>query len=69
MAQKIDVNFEEIKAENEHKKLIPAVRATCTQCGHEVESFGREFASKRRCLALMREECPLGEDNYYVEEK
>ncbi len=45
---------------------IPGVCATCQQCGNTTESFGTSESSVRRCLALMREECPEGEENYYV---
>jgi hypothetical protein len=44
------------------------VVATCTRCDHQTESFGTGDASIRRCLVLLREECPRGERNYYVDE-
>jgi hypothetical protein len=47
---------------------VDGVQATCLRCGHVTESFGTGEASVRRCLALMREECPEGERNFYVEE-
>lgn len=45
----------------------PGVEATCTQCGHTTRSYGESDASVRRCLALMREECPEDERNFYVD--
>jgi len=45
------------------------VRATCSKCGHETMSFGDSEASVARCLAIMREECPRSEKNYYVEDE
>jgi hypothetical protein len=45
---------------------IPSVCARCLRCGHETESYGDSDASVRRCLVLMREECPRGERNFYV---
>jgi len=45
---------------------IPSVMATCTKCGHTTESYGQESVSIRRCLVLLREECPRNEGNYYV---
>jgi hypothetical protein len=45
---------------------IEGVRATCTRCGHATESFGTSDRSVKRCLVLMREECPEGEENFYV---
>lgn len=46
---------------------IDGVSAQCSKCGHIVESCGTSEASYRRCLAVMREECPRGEKNYYKE--
>ena len=45
---------------------IPGIEATCTKCGHTTESYGQESVSIRRCLVLLREECPRNEKNYYV---
>jgi ribosomal protein S27E len=45
-----------------------AVTAECGRCGHETTSFGTSDASIRRCLVLLREECPEGEENFYVDE-
>lgn len=44
------------------------VEVTCNRCGHVTESFGTGSDSIRRCLALMQEECPRGESNWYQEE-
>jgi hypothetical protein len=46
----------------------PGVEATCTECGHVTRSFGESAASVRRCLALMRDQCPRNDHNYYVTE-
>jgi hypothetical protein len=46
---------------------VPGVEVTCTDCGNVTTSKGETDRSVRRCLALMREECPEGEDNYYVD--
>lgn len=45
---------------------IPSVRVTCSRCGHEVESYGQHERSVRRCLVLLRQQCPRGEKNFYV---
>jgi tRNA(Ile2) C34 agmatinyltransferase TiaS len=47
---------------------VEGVEATCSRCGHTTESFGTNGASVRRCLVLMREECPNVETNFYVAE-
>lgn len=48
---------------------VEGVAAECSRCGHRTESFGRSEASAARCAALMREECPRGEKNFYVENR
>jgi hypothetical protein len=42
-----------------------AVEVTCRRCGHMTESDGTSSASVRRCMAMLRGECPNGEQNYY----
>ena len=37
-------------------------------CQHTTESFGTGEKSVKRCLVLMRQECPEGEENFYVGE-
>ena len=63
----VEVDIKEVEIENEDGREQEGVCATCSLCDHETESFGTGDASRRRCLALMREECPMGESNYYVE--
>lgn len=46
----------------------PITRAECMRCAHVTESFGTGEGSAKRCLALMREECPEDEENFYVDE-
>jgi hypothetical protein len=46
---------------------VESVEAICRECGHITESFGTDDPSVKRCLALMREECPRGQWNFYVE--
>lgn len=52
--------------ENDEGRDVLATVATCTECGHETCSFGTTDRSVKRCLVLMREECPAGCDNFYV---
>ena len=47
---------------------VEGVTAECSRCGHTTESYGTGEASVRRCLALMPEECPEGESNYYTDD-
>ena len=58
--------IEEIELEGDYGNDIDSVSATCTRCGLVTESYGTEEVSVNRCLALLNEECPNGEDNFYV---
>lgn len=51
---------------NEDGREVDGVCATCGRCEHETSSFGTGEASVKRCLVLLREECPDGESNFYV---
>ena len=46
---------------------VEGVVAECSRCGHETRSFGTGDRSRKRCMALMNEECPDDEDNFYVD--
>jgi hypothetical protein len=65
---KVSCSIDSIELENDDGYEIESVQATCSRCGHATESFGAGSVSVRRCLALMREECPEGETNFYVAE-
>ena len=64
---KVDCYFEEVEVEGNFSQNVDGVCATCDKCGHQVESYGTGDASRRRCLAVMHEECPEDENNYYVD--
>ncbi len=53
-------------AENDEGREVDAVAVTCSKCGHETISWGQDEPSVKRCLALLNEECPKGENNFYV---
>lgn len=62
----VKVEIEEVELENDDGREVLGVVATCSECDHQTESFGTSDRSIKRCLALMRDECPIGEENYYV---
>ena len=64
---KVECSIEEVELENDRGFMVEGVCATCSRCDHQVESFGTGEASRLRCLAVMREECPEGERNFYEE--
>lgn len=61
-----EVEYEDLEGEYTD---VPGVVVTCLRCDHCEESFGQTERSIRRCLLLMRENCPHGENNFYVEEE
>lgn len=65
---RVECNIEEIELENDHGRMQPSVQATCRACGHQTTSFGTAEPSIKRCLVLMRDECPEDEENFYVDE-
>lgn len=65
---KVRCETEEVDLPNEHGGTTPGIQVCCGRCGHTTESFGTGEKSVKRCLALLREECPEGETNYYVVE-
>lgn len=63
---KVECDVDYVILENDDGIEIESVCLTCTRCDHETESFGTSDASIRRCLVLMREECPNNEENWYA---
>lgn len=45
---------------------VPGLIITCTRCCHSVEVFGTEDNSVKRGAVMLRDECPLDEDNFYA---
>lgn len=57
-----------IELDGDNGEPIDSTCATCKRCGHETESYGTSSASARRCLVLLRKECPNKESNFYRED-
>jgi hypothetical protein len=64
---RIKCDITETTLEGDYGNGVESITATCSKCGHYTESYGTEEGSIKRCLALMNEECPKRENNYYVE--
>jgi hypothetical protein len=45
---------------------VEGVEVTCDKCGHSEQSGGTYESSLSRCAYLLRENCPRGENNFYV---
>lgn len=63
---RVKVCIEEETLHNDDGRPIEGIVATCEECKHQTESYGTSPSSVRRCLALLREECPREEANFYV---
>lgn len=64
----VDCQVDDVELENDAGREVDGVRVICLRCDHSVECFGRSGRSVRRALALLREECPNGEENFYKAE-
>jgi hypothetical protein len=63
---RVEVAVDEVTLENEDGKEVEGLLVTCSECDHEVEVFGVSERSVRRACVTLKEECPLGRENYYV---
>ena len=67
MSKKVECEVEYVAVPFNGKEIL-GVLVTCPLCEHAEEAGGRSEASIKRCLAQMRQNCPEGENNFYVEE-
>lgn len=65
-SRRVEAEVREVEIEEGSRK-VKGVRATCTECGICVEVFGTGENSRKRALAQLRENCGMGENNFYVE--
>lgn len=63
---RVPCDVEEIELENDDGITVESIRVICRRCDEETDAFGRGPASVRRCLATLRENCPMDERNFYV---
>jgi hypothetical protein len=64
---RVTCSVDQVYIAGEHGDDVESVSATCPRCHHQTESYGTSSSSISRCLVLLREECPNGERNFYVE--
>lgn len=64
---KVECDITKTLIMNEHGREVPGVVVSCTRCSYSTESFGQGDGSVRRCMMLLKEQCPNGERNYYTE--
>lgn len=65
MNKKIECDVTPTSVEFQGRDVL-GVRVTCSACDHWEEAGGRSARSVRKCLAMLRENCPEGEKNFYV---
>ena len=51
----------------DHGGDVDGVCVTCGRCNYTVEVYGTSSASVRRAMAMLRDECPEGESNFYFD--
>lgn len=61
---RVSCDVDEIDMDGDHG-TVPGVCITCRRCDHEAEVYGTSPRSVRRGLVTLREECPMGEENFY----
>jgi hypothetical protein len=66
---KVNVGVEEITLTGDRGGEVESICLTCERCDHKVEVFGRSERSEKRGLMMLREQCPNGEENFYMVEK
>ena len=62
---KVCCELQYISLTNDRGLQVDSVRVACGRCGYETESFGTGENSIMRCLAMLHDECPENEDNFY----
>jgi len=65
---RVECEVEEVELENDYGKYTPGIRVTCPRCGHSARGYGTSPGGIRYCLVSLRNECPVGERNFYVAE-
>lgn len=62
---RVNCEVDEIEMEGDYAP-VAGLCVRCGKCGHEAEVYGTSGRSLRRGLIMLREECPEGENNFYV---
>lgn len=62
---RVEVEIEEQQLQGSRGPVMGVV-ATCQECEHQVECFGTSERSVKRACMMLREECPMEQENFYV---
>jgi hypothetical protein len=63
---KIRAEIKNVTLTNDSEFEVDGVTATCSLCNYITESYGTGYASRKRCLVLLRAECPRRETHFYI---
>lgn len=47
---------------------VDGIEVECRRCGHVEDVYGTSEPSIKRGLVMLRENCPRGENNFYIAE-
>jgi hypothetical protein len=47
-------------------RQVETTEVTCSRCEHVEVSYGTSDKSMKRCLVMLRDNCPFAETNYYT---
>jgi len=61
---RVNVEISHTDVEGDYSQ-VDGLCLICQRCGHKVEVGGTGGASARRGAAMLRDECPNGESNFY----
>lgn len=62
MKVKVEINQTDVDGDY---GSVDGICLVCTRCGHDVNVAGIGEASARRGAAMLHEECPMNENNFY----
>lgn len=62
---KVPCRLSYVEIENDDGLVVESVEVICSRCNHDTQSFGTSQRSINRSLALLNDECPKGENNFY----
>lgn len=63
---RVECEVSHVLVELENGPTVNGVQVTCNECGHEEHCAGETARSVRRALMQCRENCPEGQENFYV---
>lgn len=63
---RVTTTTDDIDVDGDYGGSVDGVEVTCDRCGHSEQCAVTHEGSLRHCAFLIREDCPRGENNFYV---